>query len=67
MDVFYKVGVIVGIFFLYTFLTYGFGCLMTLGEDDDFKSAVCAWAVGMVAFIILAIFTLTKFNLWGSV
>lgn len=66
MDVFYKVGVTIGICFLYIFLTCGFGCLMTLGEDDDFKSAVLAWSVGMVAFIILAIFTLTKFGLMGG-
>lgn len=67
MDVFYKVGVTVGIFFLYVFLTWGLAGLMTLSEDDDFKSASLAWLIGMIAFIILAIFTLEKFNLWGGV
>lgn len=66
MDVFYKVGVTVGIFFLYVFLTWGLAGLMTLCEEDDFKLAVLAWFIGMVAFIILAIFTLEKFNLWGG-
>lgn len=67
MEVFYKAGVTIGICFLYMFLTWGLAGLMTFGDEDDFKSAVVAWLVGMVAFIILAIFTLTKFNLWGSV
>lgn len=67
MDVFYKVGVTVGIFFLYMLLTWGLAGLITLCEEDDFKSAVLAWLFGMIAFIILAIFTLEKFNLWGGV
>lgn len=67
MDVFYKVGVTIGICFLYMFLTWGLAGLMTFDEKDDFKSAAVAWLIGMVSFIILAIFTLEKFNLWGGV
>lgn len=69
MDNFYKIGVIAGIIVVYSFATWGLAAAITTirGDNDDFFVAVIAWSIGIFAFMALAIFTLTKFNLWGSV
>lgn len=67
MDVIYKIGVIIGIIAIYTLVTMGLGALFTLSSKDSTESMVCSWGIGLVAFIVLAIFTLTKFNLWGNI
>ena len=67
MNVFYKIGVIIGVMAIYTIVTMGLGALLTFSFDDDAGSLLCSWCIGLVAFIALTIFTLTKFNLWGSV
>lgn len=67
MDVIYKIGVIIGIIAIYTLVTIGLGCLFTFSSQDSTESMVCSWGIGLVSFLVLAIFTLTKFNLWGSV
>lgn len=69
MDVIYKIGVIIGIIAIYTLVTMGLGALLNLffSSDDDIGNLICSWGIGLIAFIALAIFTLTKFNLWGSV
>lgn len=64
MDVFYKVGVIIGIAVIYGFVTMGLATLFTITDSDEVMTPVLAWIIGGVAFIVLAIFTLTKFNLW---
>lgn len=66
MDKIYKIGVIVGIVAVYSFVTWGLAAAITTirGDDDDFFAAVIAWIIGCFAFMALAIFTLTKFNLW---
>ena len=67
MDVIYKIGVIIGIMAIYTIVTMGLGALITFSSNDDADSLLCSWGIGLVVFIALAIFTLTKFNLWGNV
>ncbi len=67
METFYKIGVIIGIAVIYGFATMGLAALFTITDSDEVMTPVLAWIIGGIAFIVLAIFTLTKFNLWGSV
>ena len=67
MDTFYKIGVVIGIAVIYGFATMGLAVLFTITDSDEITTPVLAWIIGGIAFIALAIFTLTKFNLWGSV
>jgi len=66
MDTFYKIGVVIGIAVIYGFITMGLAALFTITDSDEVKTPVLAWLIGGVAFIVLAIFTLTKFNLRGG-
>jgi biotin transporter BioY len=67
MENFYKIGVVIGIVVIYGFATMGLAALFTITDSDEVMTPVLAWIIGGIAFIALAIFTLTKFNLWGSV
>lgn len=67
MDTFYKIGVVIGIAVIYGFATMGLAALFTITDSDEVMTPVLAWIIGGIAFIVLAIFTLTKFNLWGNV
>ncbi len=69
MQIFYMIGVVVGIFYVYTIATWVVGFVFTalFGDkesDNMFTVSVVAWIAGMVAFIVLTIYTLNKFNLW---
>ena len=65
MNNIYKFGVVIGILVLYSLATLGLGCFLAAinGESID-MGFFMAWALGVVAFLILAIFTLEKFGLW---
>ncbi len=66
MGLIYKLGIVCGIIVLYVFFTYGLASLLTFADfDDDTKTAIIAWMLGALAFLVLAIFTMSKFNLWG--
>ena len=64
MNIFYKIGVIIGIIAIYSLVTWGLGALINHNDFDDTGVAVGAWMVGMVAFVVLAVFTLERFGLW---
>ena len=66
MNSLYKLGVIVGIIVVYVFVTIGLGSFIaTISDDGDIDMAFCiAWMIGLVAFLVLAVFTLQKFGLW---
>lgn len=66
METFYKIGVVIGIAVIYGFATIGLALLITINDNDEITTPVCAWIIGGIAFMVLAIFTLTKFNLWGG-
>lgn len=59
------IGIAIGIAFVYSLLTWGLPIWLST-STDDFDIAATAWFIGAIAFLILAIFTLTKFNLWGG-
>ena len=67
MDTFYKIGVVIGIAVIYGFATMGLAALFTITDSDEVMTPVFAWIIGGIAFIALAIFTLTEFNLWGNI
>lgn len=67
METFYKIGVVIGIAVIYGFVTIGLAAVFTMTDSDEIMTPVLAWIIGGIAFIVLAIFTLTKFNLWGGV
>ena len=64
MNTIYKIGVVVGIIVIYLLVTWGLGVLINHNNFDDTGVAIGAWLVGMILFLILAIFTLEKFGLW---
>ena len=64
MNIIYKLGVMIGIFAIYSLVTWGLGALINQNEFDDTGTAVGAWLIGMVLFLILSIFTMEKFGLW---
>ena len=64
MNIIYKLGVMIGIFAIYSLVTWGLGALINHNEFDDTGVAVGAWLIGMLAFVFLAIFTMEKFGLW---
>lgn len=59
------IGIAIGIAFVYSLLTWGLPIWLSISADD-FDIAATAWFIGAIAFIILAIFTLTKFGLMGG-
>lgn len=66
MELIYKLGIVCGIIIIYVFFTFGLASLLTSAEfDDDTKTVIVAWMLGALAFLVLAIFTMNKFNLWG--
>lgn len=64
MNTIYKVGVVIGIIAIYSLITWGLGVIINHNEYDDAGMATGAWLVGMILFLILAMFTLEKFGLW---
>lgn len=64
MQVIYKIGVVIGIIAIYSLVTWGLGALVNHNEFDDTGAAVGAWSIGMVLFLMLAVFTMEKFGLW---
>ena len=64
MNIIYRIGVVIGIIAIYSLVTWGLGAIINHNEYDDEGTAVGAWLVGIVLFLILAIFTLEKFGLW---
>ena len=64
MNTIYKIGVVIGIIAIYSLVTWGLGAIITSDLNDFEVTAIVAWAHGMVAFVLLAIFTLEKFGLW---
>lgn len=65
MNNIYKFGVVIGILALYSLATLGIGCFSAAINDDSTDMGFfIAWALGVIAFLILAIFTLEKFGLW---
>ncbi len=59
------IGIAIGIAFVYSLLTWGLSIWLSTSADD-FDIAATAWFIGAIAFILLAIFTLTKFGLMGG-
>ena len=59
------IGIAVGIAFVYSLLTWGLPIWLSTSADD-FDIAAAAWVIGAIAFLILAIFALTKFGLCGG-
>lgn len=64
MQVIYKIGVVIGIIAIYLMVTWGLGVIANHNEYDDTGIAIGAWLVGMILFLILAVFTMEKFGLW---
>ena len=69
MDILYKIGVVIGIIVIYGLATLGLAAVITYNtssgySDEDARVGFLAWLFGLAAFIVLAIFTLTKFGLW---
>lgn len=64
MNTIYKIGVVIGIIAIYSLVTWGLGAIITSDLHDSEATAIVAWVHGMVAFVLLAIFTLEKFGLW---
>lgn len=60
------IGIAIGIAFVYSLLTWGLSMIWLSPSADDFDIAATAWFIGAIAFILLAIFTLTKFGLMGG-
>ena len=61
----YKVGVVIGIFSLYSLFTWGLGAIFMHDQYDTLPSAIMAWLIGAVAFLILAVYTLSLLGRWG--
>lgn len=64
MNTLYKLGVIIGIIAIYSLITWGLGAIVTSNNLDSDAPAIGAWIIGMLAFVLLTIFTLEKFGLW---
>lgn len=66
MNNLYKLGVVAGIIVVYVFVTIGLGTFIaSINDDGDIDMAFCiAWIIGLIAFLVLAVFTLQKFGLW---
>ena len=64
MNGIYKLGVVVGILVIYVLATFGIATVVTATEEDYGLTCFCAWLVGVLAFLMLAVFTLEKFGLW---
>ena len=64
MNEIYKLGVVVGILVIYSLVTLGIATVATASEGDTGFTFGIAWLVGMIAFLILATFTMEKFGLW---
>lgn len=67
MEVFYKIGVVFGIFIVYMAFTLVIGLLVSVlldsaGELDAWLFG--AWVTGTVVFFVLALYTLKLLNLW---
>ena len=65
METIGKIGIVIGITAIYSLITWGLGAVINHNEYDDAGCAIGAWLVGMIFFLILAIFTLEKFGLWA--
>lgn len=63
MNALYKIGVTIGIIAIYSLITWGLGAMFS-ESGDDFGGAFFAWMLGMIFFMMLAIFTMEKFGLW---
>ena len=64
MNIIYKIGVVIGIIAIYSLVTLGLGAIINHNEYDDEGNAIGAWFVGIILFLILAIFTMERFGLW---
>lgn len=65
MDILYKVGIVVGIIVVYAFATLGLAAVITFSQDGPSDATgFFGWLIGLVAFVVLAVFTLEKFGLW---
>ena len=60
----YKIGVVVGVLFIYSLATLGVATIFTAKEGDAGFTFGIAWLIGMVEFLVLATYTLEKFGLW---
>lgn len=65
METIGKIGIVIGIAAIYSLITWGLGAVINHNGYDDTGCAIGAWLVGMISFLILAIFTLEKFGLWA--
>ena len=64
MNNLYMIGVTVGIIVVYSFVTLGLGAFIASISDGDIDMALfIAWMIGLVAFLVLAVFTLENFGL----
>lgn len=67
MEVFYKIGVVFGIFIVYMAFTLVIGALVAVLLDSAGELEALffgAWVVGTVVFFALALYTLKLLNLW---
>ena len=66
MNDLYKLGVVVGIIVVYCLVTIGLGAFIAgISDSGDIDMAFfIAWMTGLVAFLVLAVFTLENFGLW---
>ena len=59
----YRIGISIGIIFLYSLATLGVGYFISYVSDDN-EPVLPVWGIGLVLFFALALFTLTKFGMW---
>lgn len=65
LDTLYKIGVSIGIIAIYSLITWGLGAILSQDKSDDASAAISAWCIGLIMFLILAVFTLENCGLWG--
>lgn len=65
MDAVYKIGMLLGILSVYSFITWGLGAIFTCDEPDTLPAAIIAWITGAILFVLLAVYTLSLLGRWG--
>ena len=65
MNTIYKIGIVIGIIAIYSLVTWGVSALFSFSDEDFLETTLLSWVMGLILFVVLAVFTLEKFNLWA--
>jgi len=57
--------VVLGLVFAYLFVTASIASIFVYLSDEDEDFALIAWISGMIVFVTVTIYLMTKLGMWG--